>query len=273
MILDIDAGNSFVKWRIKDGSVDIAEGSQVIAEGSQCITEGPQVIDEGCQVIAEGSEATGQVVKAGLNLGNTQRLTQARIASVADPAVTETVRDQMQRQFNLELQIARVSPLVAGVSCGYNEPETLGIDRWLAAVAAYQRNAGAVLVVDAGSAITIDLVGPQGQHLGGYISPGLRLMREALWQGTDRVQVDEVEPLNMLVPGASTQDAVNRGCLLAAVATIEKLASQYPASIVITGGDGPVIASALSLAADHVPGLVLDGLAIAGVEFTQTLIS
>jgi len=44
VILDIDAGNSFVKWRIKEGSVDIAEGSQVIAEGSQCITEGPQVI-------------------------------------------------------------------------------------------------------------------------------------------------------------------------------------------------------------------------------------
>ena len=111
MILDIDAGNSFVKWRIKDGSVDIAEGSQVIAEGS---------------------EATGQVVKAGLNLGSTQRLTQARIASVADPAVTETVRDQMQRQFNLELQIARVSPLVAGVSCGYNEPETRAlIAGWL----------------------------------------------------------------------------------------------------------------------------------------------
>ena len=150
MILDIDAGNSFVKWRIKDGSVDIAEGSQVIAEGS---------------------EATGQVVKAGLNLGSTQRLTQARIASVADPAVTETVRDQMQRQFNLELQIARVSFLVAGVSCGYNEPETLGIDRWLAAVAAYQRNAGAVLVVDAGSAITIDLVVHAEAKGGGRIGP------------------------------------------------------------------------------------------------------
>ena len=61
-----------------------------------------------------------------------------------------------------------------------------------------------VLVVDAGSAITIDLIGPQGVHLGGYISPGLRLMREALWQGTAKVQVDRVESLNMLVPGTFT---------------------------------------------------------------------
>ena len=245
MIIDIDAGNSFVKWRVKDGS----------------------------ETVASGSEATDQVIEAGLKLEGLERLSQARVASVAHQGLVEKLREQLQRQFNVWLQIARVSTMVAGVSCGYTEPDTLGVDRWLAAIAAYQRYGGAVLVVDAGSAITIDLVGPQGQHLGGYICPGLRLMREALWQGTDRVQVDEIEPLNMLVPGACTTDAVNRGCLLTAVASIEKLASQYPASIVITGGDASQIAGALSLAADHVPDLVLDGLAVAGVEYTQTLIS
>jgi len=245
VILDIDAGNSFVKWRVKDGP----------------------------EIIAAGSEVTGQVIKAGIDLQQIEGLSLARIASVAHPTLVETLREQVQQNFNIDLQMARVSLLVAGVSCGYTEPETLGIDRWLAAVAAYQRYSGAVLVVDAGSAITIDLVGPQGEHLGGYISPGLRLMREALRQGTEQVQVDEIEPLNMLVPGACTQDAVSRGCLLAAVATIEKLASQYPASIVITGGDAPVVAEALSLSVDHVPDLVLDGLSVNGVEFTQTLIS
>jgi type III pantothenate kinase len=245
VILDIDAGNSFVKWRVKDGDA----------------------------LIGSGSEPTEQVMAAGLELSKIDSLSQARVASVAHQRLVETLRQQLQRQFKVELRIARVSPSVAGVSCGYSEPETLGIDRWLAAVAAYQKYLGAVLVVDAGSAITIDLVGPQGQHLGGYICPGLRLMRQALWQGTDRVQVDEIEPLNMLVPGTSTQDAVNRGCLLAAVATIEKLASQYPASIVITGGDAATVASALSLPADQAPSLVLDGLAVTGVEYSETLIS
>ena len=245
MILDIDAGNSFVKWRVVDDS----------------------------EVIAAGSEATEQVSKQGLDLTRIEGLNQARISSVANRALAEKLREQVQQQFNVEMQIARVSSIVSGVSCGYTEPETLGIDRWLAVVAAYQRYLGPVLVVDAGSAITIDLIGPQGVHLGGYISPGLRLMREALWQGTAKVQVDRVESLNMLVPGTCTQDAVNRGCLLAVVATIEKLASQYPASIVITGGDATVVAEALSLTSDHVPDLVLDGLAVNGVEFTQMLIS
>lgn len=245
MILDIDAGNSFVKWRVVDNS----------------------------EVIAAGSEATEQVSKQGLDLTRIESLNQARISSVANRALAEKLREQVQQQFNVEMQIARVSSTVSGVSCGYTEPETLGIDRWLAVVAAYQRYLGPVLVVDAGSAITIDLIGPQGVHLGGYISPGLRLMREALWQGTAKVQVDRVESLNMLVPGTCTQDAVNRGCLLAVVATIEKLASQYPASIVITGGDATVVAEALSLTSDHVPELVLDGLAVNGVEFTQMLIS
>ncbi len=245
MILDIDAGNSFVKWRVVDDS----------------------------EVIAAGSEATEQVSKQGLDLTRIEGLNQARISSVANRALAERLREQVQQQFNVEMQIARVSSIVSGVSCGYTEPETLGIDRWLAVVAAYQRYLGPVLVVDAGSAITIDLIGPQGVHLGGYISPGLRLMREALWQGTAKVQVDRVESLNMLVPGTCTQNAVNRGCLLAVVATIEKLASQYPASIVITGGDATVVAEALSLTSDHVPDLVLDGLAVNGVEFTQMLIS
>ena len=245
MILDIDAGNSFVKWRVVDDS----------------------------EVIAAGSEATEQVSKQGLDLTRIEGLNQARISSVANRALAERLREQVQQQFNVEMQIARVSSIVSGVSCGYTELETLGIDRWLAVVAAYQRYLGPVLVVDAGSAITIDLIGPQGVHLGGYISPGLRLMREALWQGTAKVQVDRVESLNMLVPGTCTQDAVNRGCLLAVVATIEKLASQYPASIVITGGDATVVAEALSLTSDHVPDLVLDGLTVNGVEFTQMLIS
>ena len=86
------------------------------------------------------------------------------------------------------------------------------------------------------------------------------------------VQVEAEESINMLVPGTSTENAVNRGCLLAAVATIEKLASQYPASVVMTGGDAVVLADALSLQSEHRAGLVLDGLAIEGVEFAQSLI-
>ena len=244
MILDIDAGNTFVKWRVMGGA----------------------------NIVARGSEPTATVMTGKLSLGPFATLSKARLSSVANKAVAQSLQKQLHDEFNVELEIARVSPSVAGVSCGYEQPDTLGIDRWLAVIAAYHHYAGAVLVVDAGSAITIDLVGPQGEHLGGYILPGLVLMRAALWQGTDKVQVESEESINMLVPGTSTENAVNRGCLLAAVATIEKLASQYPASVVMTGGDAVVLADALSLQSEHRADLVLEGLAIEGVEFAQSLI-
>lgn len=243
MILDIDAGNSFVKWRVMDGS----------------------------NLVARGAKATEEVMAGRLTFDAVDTLTQARLSSVANQDLAKALQKQIQKQFEVALQIARVSENVAGVSCGYTEPDTLGIDRWLASIAAYQRYSRAVLVVDAGSAITIDLVGPQGEHLGGYITPGLALMHEALWKGTDKVQVKGEDPLNMLVPGVCTHDAVNRGCLLAAVAMIEKLASQYPASIVITGGDAKALVEAISLPSDHQPDLVLEGLAVGGVELTGTI--
>ncbi|MGB1808449.1 MAG: hypothetical protein ACPHJ4_05740, partial [Porticoccaceae bacterium] len=84
MILDIDAGNSFVKWRVKDGAV----------------------------LIGSGFEPTEQVMAAGLDLSKIDSLSQARVASVAHQRLVETLRKQLQRQFNVELRIARVSPSV-----------------------------------------------------------------------------------------------------------------------------------------------------------------
>lgn len=238
MMLQIDVGNTQTKWRVV----------------------------EGLNVLQRGSQPTATLTVDQLDLSGVSTVTDARLCSVADKAIADSIKRQLDDQFNVDLQVAQVSVLAGGVSCGYEQPQTLGIDRWLAVVAAYQQYQGAVLVVDVGSAMTLDLVSPDGQHVGGYILPGLRLMREALWYGTDRVRADrEAEPidgLNMLVPGAITQDAVNRGCLLAAVAMVEKLASSYPAVVVVTGGDAPTLINALALKVDHIPELVLAGLSV-----------
>jgi type III pantothenate kinase len=240
MNLQIDAGNSFIKWRVMDD--DYIQG--------------------------RGVQATQEVIEHGLDLGDVADIIQARMSSVADKALNTKLHKQFLKAFDVQLQLARVASSAAGVTCGYQSPETLGVDRWLAVVAAYKQYSGAVLVVDAGSAITMDVVGPQGEHLGGYILPGLRMMRQALWQGTQAVQVEPGDPRDMLVPGNSTQIAVNRGCLLTAIAAIEKLAGQYPATLIMTGGDSKLLMEALSLTAEHCPDLVLDGLAINGVEYS-----
>ena len=245
MNLQIDVGNTQTKWRVVEGG----------------------------QVLQRGSQETATLTDGQLDFSAVPSITDAHLCSVANPIITQSISLHLAQQFNVELQVAQVSANAGGVFCGSEQTQALGVDRWLAVVAAYQQYQGAVLVVDVGSAMTLDLVSPDGQHVGGYILPGLRRMREALWRGTDKVRTaEDVEPidaLNMLVPGAITEDAVNRGCLLAAVAVVEKVASTYPAAVVITGGDAPTLIDALSLKADYSPDLVLAGLSVKDVEFVS----
>ena len=163
MILDIDIGNSFVKWRLSDGA-------EVRQFGSQ------------------STKSIGQ--QRGLDLPEEVSISQARLSSVAASSVQNALVTQIKNQFNAKVTLAKVSSTAAGVRCGYADPSSLGVDRWLAVVAAYHLYQTSLLIVDAGSAMTLDLVSEDGRHLGGYILPGLTLMRDALWRGTDRVKVD-----------------------------------------------------------------------------------
>ena len=66
----------------------------------------------------------------------------------------------------MAVELAEVSAEAAGVTCGYKDFHQLGVDRWLALVAAYRKYAKPIIVVDAGSAVTIDIVDGDGLHLG-----------------------------------------------------------------------------------------------------------
>ena len=173
---------------------------------------------------------------------------------------------QIKNQFNAKVTLAKVSSTAAGVRCGYADPSSLGVDRWLAVVAAYHLYQTSLLIVDAGSAMTLDLVSEDGRHLGGYILPGLTLMRDALWRGTDRVKVDREVDECGIDPGMDTITAVNHGSLLAAIATVEKLANQYQSKVVVTGGYAKKLLPYLHPNIDYLPDLVLDGLALAAIS-------
>lgn len=242
MNLDVDVGNSRIKWRLSDSDGSVVSGSQATSD-----------------------------VAAGHSLALDAALTvsRVRIASVADSEVLVALCKQFYRQYAVVSKVAQVSGSVGPLVCAYEDCQSLGVDRWLALVAAYQRFNQALLVVDAGSAITMDLLSSDGQHLGGFIIPGLRLMCDSLWRDTSGVRVAGGDTQGLLLPGKDTQQAVNRGCVLAAVATIEKLASQYPVRILLTGGDAEVLMEALSLKSDHCPDLVLDGLSVDEISFVD----
>jgi type III pantothenate kinase len=149
-----------------------------------------------------------------------------------------------------------------GVTNAYTQPEKLGVDRWLALIAARQSYTVPVCIIDCGTAITIDLLDANGQHLGGFISAGLTLMKQSLAQGTNAL------PLAMnaysLAPAHHTEAAIYNGTLLAAVGLIEQVLARQttPFSVLLTGGDAPFIALHLNGESMLDMDLVLRGLAI-----------
>jgi type III pantothenate kinase len=118
--------------------------------------------------------------------------------------------------------------------------------------------------VDAGSALTIDVVDAEGRHEGGYIIPGPALMERALLLDTDRVRFDEPAEY-ALEPGRSTAEAVRHGIALAqvgAVASALERVAGPDATAVFAGGASETLLALLDRPGHHHPDLVFEGLAV-----------
>jgi type III pantothenate kinase len=156
---------------------------------------------------------------------------------------------RQQQQQVVVIDAARMLPLKVEME----KPDHVGIDRLLDAVAAnHRRPAGSpAVIVDAGSAITVDWVDGSGVFQGGAILPGMRLMIEALHQYTallPRVPVPQVVPP---LPGKATPAAMEVGVYWAAAGGILGLIGAYTKqagvqpAVFVTGGNGPVLAEVL----------------------------
>ena len=102
----------------------------------------------------------------------------AWVASVASQALTSAVLERLHGQFE-QVHVASTRAECAGVRIAYPQPHKLGVDRFLALLAAH-RLGGDVLVAGVGTALTIDLLDASGQHHGGRIAPSPTLMRAVL---------------------------------------------------------------------------------------------
>jgi type III pantothenate kinase len=129
---------------------------------------------------------------------------------------------------------------------------------------AWARQPGSLCVVDAGSALTIDLVGADGRHLGGYIIPGPGLMERALLLDTGRVRFQEqVAPA--LAPGTSTAGAVGHGIALAqagAVALALDREAPPGSRVFFCGGGGRQLMKLVGRGGTPAPDLVFEGLEV-----------
>lgn len=163
----------------------------------------------------------------------------------------------------------RVSPLWVGserarcgVRNGYDSPAQLGSDRWAALIGARHLHPGACVVVNVGTAMTVDALSAEGVFLGGIIVPGARLMQEALARNTAAL---DLRPGSFSAFPRNTRDAIASGAIQALCGAVERMASALapePASpvCILSGGGAALIETHLRLPLKPVEHLVLDGL-------------
>lgn len=143
----------------------------------------------------------------------------------------------------------------------YDDPTKLGIDRWLGVLAAKAMGDGPALVVDAGTAITVDVLTRQGMHAGGYILPGLKMQQAALAAETVRVKFPQADWSEQSL-GTNTAAAVGHGSIRSICALVREMAHDMALAprIYLTGGDAQDLARFLPEAQ------VIDNLLLVGMQ-------
>lgn len=227
----IDAGNTRLKWAM-------AEEGRWLAQGRSDYADWSGLRDE----LAPGVPCF--------------------IASVAGAAQEERLAALLQNA-GTEATWLTAAAEFSGVKNGYLNPQQLGVDRWMGLIGARMRSCEPVLVVSAGTAMTVDALSADGVFLGGVIVPGISLMRQSLLHGTARIA--EASGDWQAFPRA-TADAVHSGIVAALCGAIQlqharlAAASSRGPTCLLTGGDAEMLLPHLTVPARHVPALVLEGI-------------
>lgn len=238
MILELDCGNSSIKWRL------------VTLAGAQ----------------ARPVKVSGSFVELVVELGRgIDSIKYCRISSVRSAEFNQELKRQVFDVIKITPDFASSSSSLANVSNGYESPSTLGVDRWLAVVAAYHTYQVNCLVIDCGTAVTADYVDAQGMHRGGVIAPGLRLLRNGLCEvgtlpksaGISDAQVAQRTDVAI----KSGIWAMYQGFVMQQVEHAKKLFSNDFA-LILTGGDAQLLIPEFAFAHYH-PDLVFIGLRLA----------
>lgn len=246
MNLLLDVGNTAVKWAcFADDKPGIA-GRFVHREGN---------FTELADATWSGLQAPGKVL----------------VANVAGKDMEVALTTWCVARWQLQPVYLRATAHACGVSNAYPDPESLGIDRWAALVAAHHGYPGAVCVVDCGTAVTLDMVTAAGEHRGGLILPGIEMLQQILLRNTAELRLSG-EPPEATPLADNTTAGIYSGAVYMVVAAIERNVADMSAEqganidIVITGGDAGRVLPLLHAAAHQDPDLVLRGITLLAGE-------
>jgi len=232
MILALDAGNTRIKWGIWAGGF-LAQGSILTAQAAQLF--------DALHAHARPARAIG--------------------SNVAGAAVGEQLQQALQ-PWRLPVYWIESRAEQCGVRSAYREPAQLGTDRWAALIGAHARGIGDALVVNSGTAVTIDALDASGAFLGGLILPGVELMGRALAQGTaglpQRAGAFDLLPRD-------TADAIHSGAVQALCGAVDRMrkvlgGESAVVQVLLSGGAAHLLAPMIEPAPILAPNLVLEGL-------------
>lgn len=241
MMLLVDAGNTRVKWLLWDREAPLARGG----------------------LVHRGLERSRL---GGLLWGDLQPPERVVIANVAGPELGDALAAWIAGAWSLEPRFVATAAAGFGITNAYAVPRRLGVDRWVALVGAHALLPGVpCCVVDCGTAVTVDALTGSGEHLGGVILPGARLMRQALYADTSQIPPEQGQTTLF---GRDTQDCVWGGATYAVAAAVDRLTRQMTATLdeaavsLLTGGDAEALLPYLESQYRLEPDLIFQGLLV-----------
>ncbi|MEN6561734.1 MAG: type III pantothenate kinase [Acidobacteriota bacterium] len=248
MLLAFDVGNTTI-------AVGLFRGRKLVRSW-KLETDSDRTSDEYGMIIL------GLFGGAGLTPG---KVAGAIISSVVPP-LTPVIEEVCRTSFATEPSV--VGPgLKTGMPILYENPFEVGADRITAAVAAFEKYGGPVIVLDFGTATTFDAISARGEYLGGAIAPGVRISAEALYLKTAKLPRIELRKPKRAIGRttvASMQSGLYFGYIGMVTRTIEEIRKELgrEARVIATGGFGSQITAELDVIEAYEPDLVLEGLRI-----------
>jgi type III pantothenate kinase len=246
-ILLVDMGNTRLKW--------------VSAQGDQIIESslGRGSAEEFLQAMRENPERPGNLF----------------LSSVASNHSTREFMASCENKLGLSVRRLASQQAFAGIETGYRDPSALGVDRWLAIIGAAHFHGMPVIVMDLGTATTLDAVDQKGKHLGGLILPGPALMLESLSNGTamqvpshlkSSAELSGQKRLPGVAPAHSTASAIQEGVFAAQIGALNQFTRHVSMKLdtepklVLTGGAAEGILGRLEISPIFDPWLVFRGM-------------
>lgn len=246
MLLVVDIGNTNLVIGIFDGPALTADW--------RLTSRGAMTADESRLMLTDLLDAGGVAP---------ERIVGVALSSVV-PALTGAFEKAARELFGLDpLVVTARTP--TGMAIRYRDPDQVGADRIVNAIAAKERYGAPVIVVDLGTAITFDVVSKEGEYLGGAISPGIEAAVDALFRRAARLpRVDLTVPTSAIA--TTTEESIRSGVILGTASLIDGMVERLqgelgsPAEVVATGGLADLVVGQTRSIMHVDQQLVLDGL-------------